>query len=80
MSLERKDVRAKLDGEPHAKLVAICRNRGIEISEFVEAVVISEVDRITHEAIGIADDLRRQGISGIERDNPPDQSLPGGRR
>jgi hypothetical protein len=70
MSLERKDVRAKLDGEPHAKLATICRRRGIEISEFVEAVVVAEVERIAHEAIGIADDLKKAGFSGTGRDDP----------
>ena len=70
MSLERKDVRAKLDGEPHAKLAAICRRRGVEISEFVETVIVAEVERIAHEAIGIAEDLRKAGFSGTERDEP----------
>lgn len=68
MSLERKDIRAKLDGSAHAAVVAICRVRGVEISEYVETLILADVAKVAHEAIELADELRAQGFSGTTRD------------
>ena len=50
MSLERKDVRTKVDADVHEAMVRICRARGIEIAAFVESILVPEVKRIVHEA------------------------------
>lgn len=76
MALDRKDVRAKLDPELHAKLVEICDLDGIDISEAVEAVISEAVLKRCADAIELANRLARRGISGISRESPPDSGKP----
>jgi hypothetical protein len=45
MSLERKDVRAKLDPDIHEALVKICERDGMDLGEFVER----EIQRVVLE-------------------------------
>lgn len=75
MSLERKDVRAKLDSELHAALVEICRLDGTEIGEFVERLLVPVIRKRIHDAIELGLAAERLGISGNARDNTPDQPL-----
>ena len=42
MSLDRQDVRCRLDADKHAALVAICNARGLTVAEFVEALLLPE--------------------------------------
>lgn len=79
MSLERKDIRAKLDGDVHAALVEICALEGIEIGEFIERLVDPAVRKRVHDAIALGQAGERQGFSGIGRDNISDQSVTGRR-
>lgn len=62
MGLERKDVRAYLDAEMHAALTRICSHRGVTVADFVEALLVREIDAIGHDAIQLADELRDLGI------------------
>jgi len=68
VSLERQDVRAKLDPEVHADLVAICDVRGITVDEFIEALLVPEVKRLMAEAHAIAARRPRRGITGKNRE------------
>lgn len=64
MSLERKDVRFKLDPQVHAALTVLAECAIKDIGEFVESIVISEVQRRVHEASVIAQRTAGLGISG----------------
>lgn len=68
MSLERKDVRFKLDPEQHAALAVLADVEGCEIAELVERMVWKEVMRRVHEATVIATRTSSLGISGKTRD------------
>ena len=68
MSLERKDVRAKLDHDMHEALKAICDARGLDVGEFIESIVVREVRQVVHDAILIADRIPRSGIFGKGRE------------
>lgn len=67
MSLERKDVRFKLDADMHEALVAICEAKGLDIAKFIEALLVAEIQRLTHEASVITDRIRGQGTAGRAR-------------
>ena len=69
MSLERKDVRFKLDPEVHAQLKAICDHEGIDMGDFVEALVKPVVIKRVHDAIALATKFQRLGISGSGRES-----------
>jgi len=68
MALERKDIRAKLDAEMHAKLKAICDADEIDMGEFIEAVLVPVIEKRVHAAIVLADRLQRQGKTGSSRE------------
>lgn len=67
MSLERKDIRAKLDPELHAALTEICALDGVEIAEFIESLLVPVIRKRCSDAIALAQALERQGISGSGR-------------
>jgi len=75
MSLERKDVRAKLDPELHAALVEICDLEGITQAEFVEAVLVPVLHKRVHDAIALSRAAERAGITGSDREPLVDQSV-----
>jgi hypothetical protein len=68
MSLERKDVRAKLDPAWHGVLSVVSAADGKDIGEWVESVIVGELRRRVSEATVIASAVERLGISGNERD------------
>lgn len=70
MSLDRQDVRAKLDHEFHAALVAICDAEGITIAEFVERLLVPAIRDRVHVATVIAGRVASLGISGNNREPP----------
>lgn len=70
MSLERKDVRFKIDPELHQALTVLAECAGLDIGVLVEQVVVGEVRRRVHEASVIAERTARLGISGSGRDLP----------
>lgn len=68
MSLERKDVRAKLDPELHAALTEICALDGVEIAEFIESLLVPVIRKRCSDAIALARVLRETGFSGSGRE------------
>lgn len=70
MSLERKDVRFKMDAEMHQALTVLAECAGLDIGVLVEQVVGNEVVRRVHEASVIAERTGRLGITGIGRELP----------
>lgn len=70
MSLERKDVRFKLDPDLHQALTVLAECAGCDIGVLVEQVVVGEVRRRVHEASVIAERTARLGFSGSGRDLP----------
>lgn len=64
MALERKDLRLKLDDEVHRALSVVARVRGLDMAEWAEKVVARAVRRELHAAMLLADEAKRQGISG----------------
>lgn len=70
MSLERQDVRAKLDPDVHEALTAICDAKGVTVGEFVESLLVPEIRRLVHEANVISERLRISGTSGKNRAQP----------
>lgn len=72
MSLERKDVRFKLDPSEHEALKVICDHDGRDVGEWVEQLVLQEIERraaVAREAIALAERLERLGISGKNRES-----------
>jgi hypothetical protein len=70
MSLDRKDIRAKLDPDWHEALIRICARDGIDVGEFIER----EIERVLSERIhnwildGAA--IGGLGITGKLREKP----------
>lgn len=70
MSLERKDVRAKLDPEWHEALVKICARDGIDVGEFIEREIERVLAERIHGWILDGDVIASLGITGKLRDKP----------
>jgi hypothetical protein len=68
MSIERKDIRAKLDPEIHAALAVICDADGVELGEFIEREIERVVRKRVHDAQAIAGRLQGWGKSGSGRE------------
>lgn len=68
MSLERKDIRAKLSPERHAQLKAICDVDGVDMGDFIEAVLLPVIEKRVHDAIELASRLPHPGTSGSGRE------------
>lgn len=69
MSLDRKDVRLKLDPDVHAALDACADVDRLQISELAEQVLEEYVRRRVHEANVLAARTARLGIAGTGRDS-----------
>lgn len=61
MSLERKDVRLKLDHDIHAAAKAIAETEGMEITEWVETVINGVINKRVHAASLVVDRLVASG-------------------
>lgn len=70
MSLERQDIRAKLDPDMKRALQAICDARGITEAEFIENLIVPELRRLVHEASLITERLHGRGTTGNNREKP----------
>ena len=70
MALDRKDIRAKLAPDMHAKLKAICDLDEIDMGEFIEAVLVPVIEKRVHDAMLLAERLQRLGIAGSESKSP----------
>jgi hypothetical protein len=69
LSLERKDVRAKLDANWHAALAVVAEADNKDIGEWMESVIVAELRRRVDEATLIASRVARLGISGKSRES-----------
>ena len=68
MSVERKDVRFKLDHELHQALTILAEIAQVDIGEFCEQIVRQELVRRVHDATVIAERTSRLGINGNRRE------------
>jgi hypothetical protein len=64
MSLDRKDIRAKLDPEIHEALVVICDADQVDIGAFIEREIETIVRKRVHDAQVIASRVAPLGIAG----------------
>ena len=71
MSLERKDVRFKLDPDTHADLADLCDVDGLDLAEFCENVVADAVRSRVHAATVLAERVARRGKTGSSRERDP---------
>ena len=71
MSLERKDVRFKLDPDIHADLADLCDVDGLDLAEFCERVITEAVRSRVHAATVLADRVARRGKTGSRREPDP---------
>lgn len=72
MTLERKDVRAKLDPEDHARLTAVAAHDDRDIGAWVEQLILRELasrEAAARREASLVDKLDRLGISGKTRDS-----------
>lgn len=68
MSLDRKDIRAKLDPDLHAALHVLCEIDGVDLGEFVERELVRVIRERVHAAKVIAERTACLGISGKSRE------------
>jgi hypothetical protein len=76
MSLERQDVRGKLDPDMYEALQAILDAKGLTQCEFIESLLVPEIKRLVHEANLIADRLRNPRGNGRTRAQPGTSGKP----
>lgn len=72
MSLERKDVRCKLDPNEHEALKVLAEHDGMNDGEWVERLILIEINRRAAqaaEAIALHERLARLGVSGKNRES-----------
>ncbi len=79
MSLERPDVKFRLDPEYHSALKTICDADGVTLAEFVERHMVAAIRERVHAATLIAQRTAGLGISGNGRD-PSASADKGGQR
>ena len=70
MSLDRPDVKFRLDPPYHRALKRICDAKGIGMNEWLEELVVTRLREIVHEASVIAESAPDLGISGNGREKP----------
>lgn len=68
MSLDRKDVRFKLDPEWHAALAGVAEADMSDIGEWVERVIVRELQQRFDQASVLVAIAERAGISGNGRE------------
>jgi hypothetical protein len=68
MSLDRMDIRAKLDPEWHEALVRICKRESIDIGVFVEREIERVLSERIHQSILDFEAIDGLGITGKIRD------------
>lgn len=64
MTVERKDLRVKLDADDHTGLQLLAEADQCELSEWAERLLKREIRRRVHAAMVLADKAKRLGISG----------------
>lgn len=79
MSLDRKDIRAKLDPDMHEALAVLADIDQIDIGEFIERELVRVIEQRIHAAIRTAERCQHLGITGRNRELPG-MTLPRGRK
>lgn len=69
MSLDRKDLRLKLDPEVHSGLDLLADVDGKQLADLAEEIVGEWVRRRIHAATVVAERARRLGIAGNPRES-----------
>jgi hypothetical protein len=69
MSLERKDLRLKLDADTHAGLDVLADVDGKQLSDLAEEIIGDYVRRRIHAATVVAARASRLGLSGNRRES-----------
>jgi hypothetical protein len=64
MSLERKDIRAKLDPDVHGALAVLAEVDQCDIGEWIERELVAVIKRRVHDAKIVATRVARLGITG----------------
>ena len=64
MSLERKDLRLKLDADDHTGLQLLAEADEVDLSEWAERLLKREIRRRVHASIVLANKAQRLGIAG----------------
>lgn len=70
MSIERPDVKPRLDHDVHAMLKVFARLDGVSIAEWCELVITAAVHKRASDATVAAAELQRLGILGKSRESP----------
>lgn len=69
MSLERQDLRLKLNAEHHSMLSLLAEAEGIGLAELAERILVPELVHRVHAAMVIAAKAQRLGLTGIQPGN-----------
>jgi hypothetical protein len=69
MSLDRKDVRAKLDPEYHEALTKMAAKASMDIGEFIERELVRLIDERLHAYIKDEVDFEPLGLTGKIRES-----------
>lgn len=64
MSLERQDLRIKMDADDHAMLALLAESDELSMAEMAERILVRVVRRRVHAAMVIASKAERLGIAG----------------
>lgn len=64
MSLERKDLRLKLNADDHQGMVLLAESESRELAEWAERELVRIIRRRVHAAIVLAESAKRLGIAG----------------
>lgn len=70
MSLERQDVRARLDADLHTALIALCDVDGVTVAEFIENLLAPVIRDRVRAAIELHAKVAHLGISATKCDTP----------
>ena len=65
MSLDRKDLRVKLDADDHTGLQLLAEADECELAEWAERLLAREIRRRVHAAMVLARKAERLGIAGM---------------
>lgn len=63
MSEPRKDIKVMFDAPMHAAIRTFCESKGCTMAQYIEAVVCKDIGSRVMDAMVLADEFRRAGIS-----------------
>lgn len=68
MSLDRPDVKVRLDPKYHRALKRIAEAKGVTMGEWIEDLAVTKIRELVHEASVIAESAPELGIVGPKRE------------